>query len=141
MTEFVFKILESIGFHHPIHPAVTHLPMGMIMGGFLFGLAAYFLKNKELSNTAHYCEILAMIGVFPTIIFGYMDWQHSFEGEWIMLIKIKILLAVVLIGLLGLAIKFGGKKDGISIKTLIIYGLCLLTAIGLGFTGGELMYG
>lgn len=141
MTEFVFSILKSIGFQHPIHPAITHLPMGMVMGGFLFGLAAFLFNRPELSKTARHCSVLALLGVFPTILAGYMDWQHTYEGEWINLIKIKMLLAFVMIILLSVSIKINAKNDSVSLGALIIYALCLLTGIGLGFTGGELMYG
>lgn len=141
MTEFVFSLLESIGFQHPIHPAITHLPMGMVMGGFLFGLAAYFFNRPELSKTAWHCSVLALLGVFPTILAGYMDWQHTLEGEWEKLIIIKMVLAFILTVLLAISVKINAKTDSVSLGSLIIYGLCLLTGIGLGFTGGELMYG
>ncbi len=141
MTEFIFSILESIGFKHPIHPAITHLPMGMVMGGFLFGLAAFLFKRPELSKTAWHCAVLALIGVFPTILAGYMDWQHTYEGEWSNLIKIKMLLAFIMIIFLSASVKINAKTDSISVPGLILYALCLLTGIGLGYTGGELMYG
>lgn len=141
MTEFVFNLLESIGFKHPIHPAITHLPMGLVMGGFLFGLAAFVFKKPELSKTAWHCSVLALLGVFPTILAGYLDWQHTYEGEWLNLIKIKMLLAFIMIVLLSISIKINANSYSVSFKALIIYALCLFTAIGLGFTGGELMYG
>ncbi|NOY68753.1 MAG: hypothetical protein GXP53_04580 [Deltaproteobacteria bacterium] len=141
MTDFVFSILESIGFRHPIHPAITHLPMGMVMGGFLFGLAAFLFRRPELSKTAWHCSILALIGVFPTALAGYLDWQHTYNGEWLNLIKIKMVLAFILLVLLSVSVKINAKTDKVSFSALIIYALCLLTGIGLGFTGGELMYG
>lgn len=141
MTEFVFNFLESIGFYHPIHPAITHLPMGMVMGGFLFGLAGFVLKRPDLARTAWYCAVLALIGFFPTVLAGYMDWQHTYDGEWINLIKIKMGLAALLFVLLSVAVKINAETDHVSIGGLIIYALCLFTGIGLGFTGGQLMYG
>lgn len=141
MTEFVFKILTSVGFNHPLHPIATHLPMGMVMGLFLFGLAAYFFQKPELAKTAYYCSILGFIGIFPTVLFGYMDWQHSYAGQWLLLIKIKIALAVVLTFLLAACIMVGRKENSISIKRLVLYILCMATATGLGFCGGQLVYG
>lgn len=141
MTEFFFSLLENIGFQHPVHPAITHLPMGMVMGGFLFGLAALVLNRPALAKTAWHCAVLAMIGVFPTILAGYMDWQHTYEGEWLNLIKIKMLLALAMIIFLSAALKINAKTDSITLAGVIAYGLCLLTGIALGFTGGELMYG
>ena len=141
MTEFVFKTLTSFGFNHPLHPIATHLPMGMIMGLFLFGLASYFLKKPELAKTAYHCSILGFLGVFPTILFGYMDWQHTYEGEWLLLIKIKIVLAIVLTVLLAACIVIGSKENKLSTKRLVLYILCMITATGLGYCGGQLIYG
>ena len=39
MTEAIFEFLGRIGFTHPLHPAMTHIPMGMVMtvGGGVLG--------------------------------------------------------------------------------------------------------
>ncbi len=37
MTEVIFGFLNSIGFTHPLHPAFTHIPMGMVIGAVVFG--------------------------------------------------------------------------------------------------------
>ena len=141
MTEFVFKILTSIGFNHPLHPIATHLPMGMVMGLFLFGMASYFFKNPELAKTAYYCAILAFIGMFPTILFGYMDWQHFYSGQWLLLIKIKIVLACVLMVLLAGFVVIGRKESTTPALRLVFYILCMMAATGLGYCGGTLVYG
>ena len=141
MTEFVFNFLNSIGFHHPLHPIVVHWPMGMVIGLFLFGLTSYFFHKTELARTAYHCSILGFIGVFPAVLFGYMDWQHSYGGQWLLLIKIKIVLAVVLAVLLAISIAVGKNETEISTKRLVLYILCMMTAGGLGFCGGQLIYG
>ena len=141
MTEFVFKILTSIGFNHPLHPIATHLPMGMVMGLFLFGLASYLFNKPELAKTAYHCAILGFLGLFPTILFGYMDWQHSYSGQWLLLIKIKIALAVVLTLLLAVFIIIGRKENTTPALRLVFYILCMMTATGLGYCGGTLVYG
>lgn len=141
MTATVFRLLEAIGFTHPVHPALTHLPMGMAMGCILFGIAALFLRRISLEETAHHCAILGLIGVPPTMLAGYLDWQHSWEGEWIFWIQLKIVLGFLLFFLFLWAV-WEGRKDPRRTRLLMaIYGLCLLCAIGLGFSGGELMYG
>lgn len=141
MIDFIYKLLNDIGFTHPLHPAMTHIPMGMIIGGFAFAAVSLYMKKPDLARTAHHCFILALITVLPTIILGIMDWQHSFEGEWSTLIKIKFVLAILLSALLAVAVKLGKDAEGISNKVMAVYTLCLFNAIGLGFTGGELQYG
>lgn len=141
MTEFIFRTLSDIGFSHPLHPVLTHLPMGMVMGMFIFGMASFFLKKPDLGKTAYHCSLLAIFGVFPTIFFGYLDWQHSYMGQWLFPIKIKMFLSVVLILLLSASVTIGGKEKITSITRLILYTLCMITATGLGFLGGELVFG
>lgn len=141
MIELVFQMLNGLGFDHPIHPAMTHVPMGMVMGGFVFGVVSFFLRHAELGTTAHHCFILALIGVLPTVLLGYMDWQHMFEAEWSDLILIKVLLAVLLGILLILSVRIGKKNEPVSVRVLVLYSLCLVNIIALGFAGGELQYG
>jgi uncharacterized membrane protein len=141
MIDFFYHTLEAIGFAHPVHPAITHLPMGMAMGGFIFLLGSVVLKKEELVKTAHYCVIMALLFVVPTMVLGLMDWQYKFDGEWSNLIMFKLILALIFCGLLVSAFTVG-KKEQPNIKHLfILYGIIMLNAIGLGFIGGELMYG
>jgi hypothetical protein len=115
--------------------------MGMILGGFLFALVSFVKKNDSLATAAHYCYTLALIFVLPTMIAGYMDWQYKFDAEWSGIILTKIILAFVLAVLLVLAFLQGRKPDVDIRKRMILYALCFVTAVGLGFMGAELQYG
>ena len=141
MIEFIYHTLASMGFNHPLHPVMTHIPMGMIIGGFLFGLTAAVVKKKDLAKAAHYCYTLALIFVLPTMVLGYMDWQYKFDGEWTGLILAKIILAFALTGMLGVTFVLGRNDRTDMKKKLIAYAVCLVIATGLGFIGGELQYG
>jgi hypothetical protein len=139
MIEFPYELLGQLGFTHPLHPAITHLPMGGVMAALLFAMAS--LKNANLSRTAYHCAVLALIFVLPTIIVGIMDWQHFYGGEWSALFIVKFALAGALTLLLLIAAKVGGSERGDSKLLLLLYALCFLVAVGLGFTGGEILYG
>ena len=54
MIEFTYKLLESVGFTHPLHPAITHIPMGMIMGGVIFTAYSIISKKTDFMKTAEY---------------------------------------------------------------------------------------
>jgi len=141
MIDFIYQTLAQIGFRHPLHPAITHIPMGMVIGGFLFAAASFVFKKDDLAKTAHYCYTLALLFVLPTMLLGYMDWQYKFDAEWSNLILIKIILAFIFTGILLLAFLLGKKEEMDIRKKLIVYGICALVATGLGFTGGEIQYG
>lgn len=139
MLDFIYKTLASLGFEHPLHPIITHVSMGMIFGGFLFKLASF--KWKELSKTSYHCLVLALIFAPPTIIVGIMDWQYRYAGVVNGPILAKIILSFALIILLSLTVYLNhSNKVGDKIN-LLLYSLCLITAVGLGYIGGVLIYG
>lgn len=141
MTEFIFEFLGKIGFTHPVHPALTHIPMGMVMGGITFRFASFLPSLKFLAKTGHHCVVLGLLGIAPTVFTGYLDWQNTFGGEWEFLIILKMILAVLLTIVLALIIiKDEPEQPRLDIKTLY-YVLSMIIAIGLGFSGGELQYG
>ena len=68
MIESIYQILAKIGYTHPLHPPATHLPAGLIIGGFLFALIAWIFNRKSLTQTARHCFILALVMAVPTIL-------------------------------------------------------------------------
>jgi uncharacterized membrane protein len=76
MTEFIYQTLANFGYTHPFHPTLIHLPIGMVMGAFLFALAAFIFRRTDLAQTAHHCIILGLITVIPAALLGLMDWLH-----------------------------------------------------------------
>ncbi len=139
MVENIFATLEKIGFAHPLHPMFTHVPMGMIIGAVVFSFLGLRWKNT-LPQTAASCALLALITIFPTIIAGILDWQHRLEGQWENLIIIKMVLSTILTVLLIFSIVLR-RRGTTPFRVFLIYFLCLACAGGLGFTGGELVYG
>jgi mono/diheme cytochrome c family protein len=141
MIESFYQILAKIGYTHPLHPPATHLPAGLIIGGFVFALFAWIFNRKGLKQTARHCFILALVAAVPTILLGLMDWQHRFGGAYLFEFKMKLALAGILLFLLLVAVVYAALS-GTFTKTLLgIYALCLLIVIGLGYFGGELVYG
>jgi mono/diheme cytochrome c family protein len=141
MIESIYQLLAQIGYTHPLHPPATHLPAGLIIGGFLFALVAWLLSRKNLVQTARHCYTLALIMAIPTILLGLMDWQQRFGGAYLFEIKMKLVLAGVLLFLLLVAVVYGALTSGFTKTVMALYALCLLTVIGLGYFGGELVYG
>jgi mono/diheme cytochrome c family protein len=70
-----------------------------------------------------------------------MDWQHRFGGAYLFEIKMKLVLAGILLFLLLAAVVYAALSGTFTKTLLAIYALCLLTVIGLGYFGGELVYG
>ena len=141
MASKLYELLSVIGFHHPLHPAMTHLPVGLTIAGFIFIVLAYFFKRPKYAQTARHCAVLALLAAIPTVIFGYLDWQHFYGGSLIFPIKMKLGLTVALLVLL-LAVVFTGKRsEKQTIQRLLVHLIGLLVVISLGYFGGELIYG
>jgi len=140
MFDPVYQFLERIGYPHPIHPSETHIPIGLVVGAFFFVWGALFFRRSRLALTAWHCLILAFIFVFPTMILGFMDWQHYFAGVWLFPIKMKFTLACFLLVLLFTAIVLGNKFGTNSKSALTFYTLSFLTVVFIGYFGGQLVY-
>jgi mono/diheme cytochrome c family protein len=140
LSEALYGFLRSIGYAHPLHPAVVHMPIGLVVGALVFGFAAPFIRKPRLERAAYYCLVLAFLFLFPTILLGYMDWQHFFAGGWIFYIKMKLALAVVLFVLIVVGLILG-RRAGVATRSLMtIYALGFLTVTALGYYGGQLVY-
>jgi hypothetical protein len=81
------------------------------------------------------------LGIFPTAFAGYLDWQHTFGGNWEFLIILKIVLAALLAIVLAAIAVMDDPENPKFDKRTLFYILTVLLAIGLGFSGGELQYG
>ena len=45
MGTLIYDFLKNIGYHHPIHPPFTHVPVGLVIAGFIFILLAFFVHQ------------------------------------------------------------------------------------------------
>lgn len=140
MVESLYTLLASLGYSHPLHPMLTHVPMGMIIGMVVFSLFGLLSRKSVFMQTAFHCSVLALLAVFPVIGAGVLDWLHFQEGAWNPYIIAKMVLGLVLTVLLAISVIL--KRKGASpTKMLLIYLLCLACAAGLGYSGGELVFG
>ena len=81
MIDSFYALLARIGFTDPPHALLTHMPIGLITGALLFFLVAVIFRRRVLAPTARHASILAFIFLFPTILFGVLDWLHYFRGR------------------------------------------------------------
>lgn len=140
MVENFYSLLERIGYSHPLHPMLTHIPMGMIIAMVVFSFLGFIWKEKNFGQTAYYCAVFALVAIPLVIGAGFFDWLHYQQGEWNPYIVIKMVLAGILTVLLIFAVILY-RKGTLPGKMFLIYLLCLGCAGGLGYCGGTLVYG
>ena len=136
--DFIYQFLERIGYTHPIHPPITHMPIGLVAGALILRLAAIFSPRAPLVRAAFYCLVLALVFAVPTVLVGVMDWQHYFLGAWVFPIKMKVVLTIFLFIFLagGIILGWHGKAD--SKPFLAVCLLSFFAVVGIGYFGGEM---
>ena len=141
MTEFIYMWLDKLGYGHPAHSPVTHVPMGMVIGGCVFVLLAVSLKQPIFYKTAMHCYAVALAAIPPTMFIGYMDWQHFYRGTWRVEITAKIIHGLAL--LVVCAFNFARLRKAPGDRRITAAGALISLAVAgaLGFFGGELVYG
>lgn len=70
-----------------------------------------------------------------------MDWLHFFDGSLLLPFKMKLILAVILVSFLLLAAVLGFFGERFKKMVFVLYAISLITTIGLGYFGGEIVYG
>jgi uncharacterized membrane protein len=141
MINQLYELLAKFGFNEPLHSPVTHMPIGLITGAFIFFIVAIVFKKKTLVLTARHASILAFIFAFPTILLGVFDWIHFYNATLFTPIIIKMTLAAVLLIILGAGIIVGSEIKLHAITMTVIYALTLVTAMTLGYFGSGIIYG
>ncbi len=141
MIDSLYAFLARLGFTDPLHAPITHMPIGLVTGALLFFLVAVIFNRRVLVLTARHVSILAFIFVFPTILFGVLDWMHFFKAAMITPIKIKMILAAVVLVVLGAGIILGSEVKVRTVPQLVLYALAFVCVVGLGYYGAKLVYG
>lgn len=141
MFENFYLTISKLGYTHPLHPTVTHLPIGLILGGFIFALIATLFRQTSFTTTARHCMILAFVALLPTLLLGYGDWKHFYGGAYLFEIKMKFVLAGLLVVFLLILVIAGFKTPDITINQLPLYLMAVVLVIGIGYFGGDLVYG
>jgi len=138
--EFIYRALQEIGFDHPIHPPLAHMPMGLIIGALIFFAAARLLKHQIFMNTAYHCLVLSLIFILPTAFLGLTDWWHFYLGVWSFPIAIKMILTGFLFITVSSGVIMQSKEIGGSKSVFAIYLFSTLVVVGLGYYGGQLVF-
>ena len=135
----IYQFTAWLGYTHPLHPPLAHMPIGLVVGALVLYLAGWWWQRPSWMTAARYCMVLALIFLIFTAVAGYLDWQHYYAGAWLLAIKIKLILTGVLLIFLVLAVFWSWKAVGNAQRYLFLYTLCFLAVVGLGYYGGQLV--
>ncbi len=141
MLDSFYQALADLGYNHPVHPTQVNMPIGLVVGALVLGLAAILLKKSHLAVSLRHIMTVALFFLLLTMAAGVMDWMHFYSGVWLPVIKIKVGLACFLFLLMVLAVILGGKLKPTSPILITIYLLSFVTVVTLGYFGADLVFG
>lgn len=141
MISRFYHLLESLGYAHPLHPPLTHLPIGLVALVFLAAGWSFLSGRHLLSPRACYrISLVALVFLVATVVAGFADWRYFYDGAWLFEIKVKYALTgVLLLTLIGAAV-LGYSPDPRSKRNLALYLVAFLTLVGLGYFGAQLVF-
>jgi uncharacterized membrane protein len=143
LTE-IYQWLAAAGYEHPIHPAITHLPIGTVFAAWAFTTAGIITRRREMQQAGYYCTVLALIVLMPTMFLGLVDWAHYYADALIAPIRYKIILACVLaIGLLAVVLghRWINNARRLAVFVSLLLSVNMAIVVVIGFFGGNLVYG
>lgn len=139
MSNVLYDLLALVGYTHPVHPVLVHVPTGLSIGAFCLVVWSVVTGKSVYRTTAYQMVVLAFIFVFLAIPLGIIDWQRFYGGAWLFEIKMKLVLACVYFLLLASTVFLGWRRRD-SAALPVLYFLGVLPVMGLGFFGGQLVY-
>jgi len=135
MIDAIYSLLRLLGYDDPLHPPMTHIPIGLTAGALLFLIVALVFKKKQLEPSARHAAILAFVFVFPTILFGVLDWIHFYHAVLMPAIVVKIVLSGIVILSLGAVVLLGGRTRLHNAWLVVLLAVAFVAMIGLGYFG------
>ncbi len=142
LSKLFYEPFSALGYGHPLHPVFVHLTIGTVTAAFIFSYVAWLFKKPALYATAAHTSVLAFVSFLFTAAIGFLDWQRpEYLHAWGVNIEMKFILSfamfLLLLGLL-LSNRRAGRDSPLS---RALYLLAFLSAVGLGFFGGNIVYG
>lgn len=145
----LYAPLKALGYSHPIHPIFVHLTIGTIVAAFIFDYVAWIFGKPKLYTTARHNLVVAFPSYIVTGFVGLADWSGNYQvaslnpssNPVMFAFGMKFVLSGVLL-LLFIAAYFVFKtRREEDLSRHLLYLLLFLNVVGLGFFGGNVIYG
>ena len=146
LSPWLQKLLQPFPFlkRHP-HPMVVHFPIAFLMASSLFILLSFLFQNPSVELTSFYLLLLGTIATPFAIATGFLTWWINYMLKPNPLIKKKIRLSFLLLGLEIFLVLWRGFCPTLSPQQVnpiyLILMLVLAPVVGLiGYYGGQLTF-
>jgi uncharacterized membrane protein len=140
------SILQGRFMNHPLHPILTHFPIGFWVGSFLFDLMFFFTAKGLFAAASYYCILFGLVGAAFAVPAGYSDYLEIPANSVPKRVASVHLLLNAAITLFYIANIYSRFKIENAVPSLITRGQFILSIFSLlllgisGYLGGTLIY-
>jgi uncharacterized membrane protein len=142
----MMDILQGKWLGHPLHPILVHVPVALWPAALVFDLLSRFgVGGNAMVLTSFYAILVGLVVAVPTVATGLADWSGIKRDRpaWkIGLLHMLLNIAVVLLQIVNLALRWGGQDQAEAVGTtpLLLSALATLGLLVSGYLGGRLVY-
>jgi len=130
-------VLHGTWFGHPVHPAVTDIPIGSWTSTMLLDLVWLAEENPTLARAADITLIFGLLGAATSTITGLADWSETDATDRRVGLAHGLLNGTALLSnLVSYGFRLAGKRRAGIVASSLGYALML----GASYLGGELSY-
>ena len=141
----VKSLLQGKPLGHPLHPALVHLPVGLLFLSFLLDMASWiFGPNATYVRVAFYTMAGGVITALTAAVPGVADWsdiRRDHPGKKFATLHMLLNIAAVALYICNVWLRYGEEEESRTPPlplVLSLVGVALLSASG--WIGGHLIY-
>ena len=127
----------------PLHPAIVHFPIALVVTSILFDLLGRGFNKESLRGAAFWCLLGALLGGAAAAASGYFDYSRDALGDTTRYVQFHMYVGLVLIASVIALTVWRWRIFARANTTPILYLLVALLVAGLtlfqGWYGGEMV--
>ncbi|HEY4388503.1 MAG TPA: Rieske 2Fe-2S domain-containing protein [Ktedonobacteraceae bacterium] len=130
-------VLHGTWFGHPVHPAVTDIPIGSWTATLLFDSLWLTSKNSEFARASDITLMLGLVGASASAATGLADWSETDATDRRVGVAHGLLNAgAMLANLISCGLRFSGRRRAGIMFSSMAYTLTIFSS----YLGGELSF-
>lgn len=130
-------ILHGTWFGHPLHPALTDVPLGSWTAAMLFDILWLGTENPSMASAADVTLALGLAGAGAAAVTGLADWSETDATDRRVGFAHGLLNTGALVSNL---VSYGLRRSGKRHAGLMLSGLSYALALFSAYLGGELSF-
>ena len=125
---------------HPLHPALSGVPIGAWAGGVVADYVAHFV-NRLPTEAGDIALAIGLVAALPTAVSGLTDYHETIDNERrVATLHGLTMVAVVILDFASLALRWWGAPS-VHVLAVALSTAGFATVVLGGYLGGHLVFG